>query len=149
MQGDWHELTNERDIAELMDLVGHFHDGCVREIHVATGHFVGENLSMSVDWQTTVHMIVQRQFREFSAVELRFEEVTGLNVSPPPPNCESIIFGAAFLLLNGIFYWAESAEWSPGAPDSLEFTWIAARRAWWRNASEWMGPTLRYRTQHS
>jgi hypothetical protein len=102
---------------------------------------------MSVDWRTTVHMLVQRQVRPFSAVELRFEEVVGLNVSPPPPDYEAIIFQAAFRLLNGIFYWAESADWNPDVPKSDCVTWIAARRAWWRDASEWMGATLRYRVE--
>lgn len=143
----WHELTTDNDIAELMDLFGHFHDGCVREVHVATGHFVGENLSMSVGWRTTVHMLVQRQIRQFSAIELRFEEVVALKLSPPTPNYESIIFRAAFLFLNGVFYWAESDDWSPDSPEPNDLTWIAARRAWWRDASEWMGPTLRYRTE--
>lgn len=42
-----------------MSLCGHFHDACVREIHIATGHYVDETLSMTVDWNTTLHMLVQ------------------------------------------------------------------------------------------
>ncbi len=143
----WHELTTEADIAELMDLFGRFHDGCVREVHFATGHSVGEDLSMSVDWRTTVHMLVQREERPFSAIELRFEEVVAMKLNSPPPNYVSIIFRAAFLLLNGVFYWAESDRWSPDSPLPEDVTWISARRACWRDASKWMGPTLRYRTE--
>ena len=84
-------------IERLMSLFGNFHDACLREMHVVTGHYVNPNLSMHVDWRTTVHMLVQRQTAELSAIELRFEEVVGLQIYPPPPNCESIIFDAAFL----------------------------------------------------
>lgn len=141
---DWHELSTPEQIRQLMDLFGNFHDTCVREIHAATGHYVAENLSMTVDWRTTVHMLVQRQHRNPSAIELRFTELVGLKVSPPSPNYEAIIFSAAFFLRDGILYWAENASWSPESADRDQWTWIAARHGWWRDASEWMGPDLRY-----
>ena len=145
MTGAWQELDTPDQIHHLMGLFGNFHDGCVREIHVSTGHSVAENLSMTVDWRTTVHMLIQRQFRNPSAIELRFTEVVDLRVSPPSPNYEAIIFSAACFLRHRILYWAENASWSPDSADRDQWTWIAARRAWWRAASEWMGPDLRYR----
>ena len=66
-----------------MGLFGNFHDSCVREVHVVTGHFVEEDLTMRVDWRTTIHMLIQRQFRNPCAIELRFEEVVGLRMVPP------------------------------------------------------------------
>ena len=41
----------------LMRLFGNFHDGCIRELHVATGDYVHQDLSMTVDWRTTVHVL--------------------------------------------------------------------------------------------
>ena len=70
-----------------MGLFGNFHDSCVREVHVVTGHFVEEDLTMRVDWRTTIHMLIQRQFRNPCAIELRFEEVVGLRMVPPQPEC--------------------------------------------------------------
>jgi len=143
--GVWQELSTPEQIESLMKLLGNLHDGCVREIHVATGHSVGESLSMSVDWRTTVHLLVQRQWPNPSAIELRFAEVIGLMVSPPQPNSEAIIFGAAFFLRDSVFYWAEDAAWTPESSNCDDFTWVAARHVWWRDASDWMGPDLRYR----
>ena len=140
----WRELMTSDDVAELMRLFGNFHDGCVRELHVATGHFVSRDLSMTVDWRTTVHMLVQRQVRELSAIELRFDEVIALRVTPPAPDYASIIYRAAFFLREGIYYWAESDEWEPDGAERDDLTWIAARRVAWRDANEWMGPTVRY-----
>ena len=141
----WTELNSDSRIAELMQVFGNFHDGCIREIHVTTGHYVDSNLSMTVDWRTMIYMLVQRQWRNPSAIELRLEELVGLNLYPPQPDYESIIFHAACLLREGIFYWADDARWRPESREPGDCTWVAARRAWWRNASDWMGPELRYR----
>src|SRR5471030_561709 len=97
----WQDLRTQTEIEKLMSLFGHFHDACVREIHVVTGHYVDQELSMHVDWRTTVHMLIQRQFVDPSAIELRFEEVVGLRICPPSPDFEAIIFGAAFFLRDG------------------------------------------------
>jgi hypothetical protein len=129
-----------------MQLFGSFHDACLHEVHLATGHYVEENLSMRADWRTTVLMLFQRQFRDPSAIELRFEEVLGLHVSPPLPNYEAIIFHAAFFVRDGVYYWAESGNWEPGLSAHDETTWVAARKVYWREASNWLGPRLRYNT---
>jgi hypothetical protein len=138
----WQALQDQTQVTELMSLFGNFHDACLREMHVVTGHHVHENLSMTVDWRTTVHMLIQRQYRRLSAIELRFEEVVGLRLSPPPPGCENIIRNAAFFVQDGIFYWADNSTWTPES--SSENTWVAARKVYWRDASEWLGPILRY-----
>lgn len=142
----WYELITTEDLQQFMDLVGCFHDGCIREIHVDSGHYVAENLSMTVGGKTTAHMLVQRQFRAPSAVELYFDNVVRLAVNPPPLGYDAIIYEATFCLREQVFYWAESKEWDTDSRNRDDFTWIAARRVWWRDASEWMGPDLRYRT---
>lgn|SRR5579872_3766266 len=140
----WQALQSQTQVEDLVSLFGNFHDACVREMHAATGHYVDERLSMTVDWRTTVHMLIQRQYRPFSAVELRFEEVIGLRFSAPSPDYENIIYDAAFFIQDGIFYWANDGTWTPES--SSESTWVAARKVYWRDASEWLGASLRYRT---
>jgi hypothetical protein len=71
---------------------GNSHDSCIREAHIATGHSVGEDLSMTIGWETTV-----------------------------------------------------CAGWLPDS--SGDYTGIAANRVYWRDASEWMGDSLRYREE--
>ena len=127
-----------------MGLFRNFHDACLREIHVVTSHHVDADLAMHVDWRTTVHMLIQRQYASPSALELRFEEVVELRVLPPPPDCERIIFGAAFFLREGIYYWADDAGWFPESHRDEGVTWIASRRVYWRDASEWIGNDIRY-----
>jgi len=127
-----------------MRLFGNLHDACLCEIHLVTGHYVDTDLSMTVDWKTTVHMLIHRQYTKPSAIELRFEEVIELRLHSPAPNCEAIILDAAFFLRDGIYYWADNGDWTPES-DRSEPTWVAARKVYWRDASEWIGPGLRYR----
>jgi hypothetical protein len=145
-QCEWRALTSANDIEELMRLFGDFHDGCVHEIHAVTGHYVHDNLSMSVGWETTVRLLIQRQFSDPSAIELRFDEVVGFRLSPPAPNYDAIIYGAAFFIRDGIYYWADNAGWKPEFPERGDTTWVSARKVSWRDASNWMGPDLRYLT---
>jgi hypothetical protein len=140
----WLSLVEPEEIANLMQMFGNFHDSCVREIHVATGHYVDQDLRMTVDWRTNVQMLVQRQYRNPCAIELRFDGVTGMHVSPPPRDCESVISDAAFFVQDGTYYWAESGLWRPERSCGCEATWIAARQVYWREASDWLGPRLRY-----
>jgi hypothetical protein len=139
----WQALQNPSQLAELMHLFGNFHDSCVREIHAVTGHYVHENLSMTANWRTTVHMLIQRQYRPLSAIELRFEELVGMRLAAPSRGCENTIINASFFIRDDIVYWADTSSWGPES--SSESTWVAAREVYWRDVSEWLGPGLRYR----
>jgi hypothetical protein len=67
-----------------------------------------------------------------------------MHLSPPPPNCESIIIDAAFFVRDGIYYWADNSLWKPERACDGNTTWIAARHVYWRDASDWLGPRPRY-----
>ena len=43
----WQALTSQADLDQLMNIFGGFHDGCIREAHAWTEHFVNPGLSMS------------------------------------------------------------------------------------------------------
>jgi hypothetical protein len=73
-----------------------------------------------------------------------FEEVTTLHLVPPPENYAGIIMSGTLLLDEGIYYWADDNPWHPSEANRDSCTWIAARKLSWRDASDWMGPELRY-----
>jgi hypothetical protein len=133
----WHAIETAEDVAYLMRVFRNFHDGCVREMHVATGHYVRPDLSMRLDWRTTVHMLVQRQFAAPSAIEMRFEEVVELRITPPAPDDAAVIFRAEMRVKGGVVRWE----------DDNKATRVAARKVYWRDASEWMGAELRYQRE--
>jgi hypothetical protein len=142
----WNPISSQADIESLLKLFGWFHDGCLREAHVWTEHSVNSDLRMSCtgDLDTRVRILIQRQFKEPSAIELLFQKVTTFHLKPSPENYDSIIFGATMLYQDDTFYWADAENWLPNKPESDETTWIAAKKVFWRDASNWMGAKLRF-----
>ena len=146
MATSWIPLTSQADLDQLMRTFGDFHDGCLREAHIWTESFVDTEMRMSVasDLETRVRLLIQRQWRDPSAIELLFEEVTALHLRPSPQDYDSIIVCALMLSRDGMFYWAEDDDWSLDSPKRDEVTWIAAKKLSWRDVSAWMGPNLHY-----
>jgi hypothetical protein len=91
-----------------------------------------------------VRLLIQRQFKEPSAIELLFEQVITFHVLPSAENYASIIFNAAILREDEIFYWADRNDWMPKNSNRYDATWIAAKKLSWRDASNWMGAELRF-----
>ena len=142
---NWNEINTQADADALMDLFGDFHDGCIREAHLWTDHWVGADLSMSCPGHldNRIRFLVQRQFRDPAAIELLFEQVTRVNLVPTPDNYDTIIFGASLLIRDGTVFWSPEGEWSPDSPNRDESTWISANRLRWREV-DWLGEELHY-----
>jgi hypothetical protein len=142
----WTKIETKDDIDQLLHAFGRFHDACLREAHIWTEHHVDEDMSMACpgNLDTHIRLLFQRQWRSPSAIELLFHQVVRFNLVPSPEGSDSIIFDATLLLQDGIFYWAEWRDWTPGSADRNAITWVAAKELLWRDASEWMGRQLRY-----
>jgi hypothetical protein len=143
---NWNKINNSTDIENFMDLFGGFHDSCLKELYMSTETFVDEELSMSmsVNLDTCVRVLFQRQDRNPSAIELLFKGVTHFHMHPSAKNQDSIIYGAKLLLKEGQFYWAEDEEWQIDQPFLHSISWISAKEIYWRDVSPWMGKEPRY-----
>src|SRR5688500_4022925 len=93
---DWKEIKDDKDIEALLLLYGDFHDGCLREIHIVTKKSVDNGLSMSFDGSLTATLLFQRQYKDPTVIELRFDNVGQFNFNPPGPGYDSIIYNATF-----------------------------------------------------
>ena len=142
---NWKDITTQADADSLMELFGGFHDGCVREAHFWTDHWVSQDLAMSCsgNLDNRIRFLVQRQFKNPAAIELLFEEVTRFNLVPTPDNYESIISGATLLVRDGTVFWSPDESWLPESPKRDDSTWISASQLRWR-AVDWLGEELRY-----
>ena len=142
---DWKKIETQGDADMLMELLGHFHDSCIREAHLWTSHWVSPTLSMSCsgDLDTRISFLIQRQFKNPSAIELLFEEVTRFNLVPTPDNYDSIIYSATLLVKDKIIFWSPEADWNPAEPKRDDDTWISAMKLSWREV-DWLGEDLRY-----
>ena len=115
----WTDLVGPEDALHLMVEFGAFHDSCIREMHLWTGYSVNADLAMACPGHldTNLRILVQRQSRSPSAIELLFEQVTRLNFVPYPENHLAIIFGATLLRHEADWIWSPDSEvWSPGDP---------------------------------
>ena len=143
---DWIEVKDSKDIENLLDIFGGFHDSCLKELYMWTESYVDENLSMgmSTELDTNVRILFQRQYRDPSAIELLFEGVTQFHIVPSPINYDSIIYGAKLILHEGLFYWADEYDWEPEDCTLDTNSWISAKSLKWCDKSSWMGKQNRY-----
>lgn len=137
---DWKEITDDKDIETLLQLYGNFHDGCLREIHIVTKESVDKGLSMSFDGTLTATLLFQRQYKNPTVIELRFDMVRQFNFNPPGPNHDSIIYDATFKKVGNLFYWASEDNWQLGDNDAV---WISGEKVYWRERPELIGQVNR------
>jgi len=116
------------------------------EIHVQTKHFVNDELQMNVvgNLDVSAKLLFQRQFRDPSAVELEFLELTRLVLAPTGENYDSIIEGAEFSITDQGAYLLHIDMRAPSpVSDAKSELLIAGKQLKWR-AVECMGSGLRY-----
>ena len=69
----WNEITNEKDIHAFMEMVGWFHDSCIKEMKYLSGAYVSDDLAMwPLSDKRVLNVVVQRQFKEKSMIEMQF-----------------------------------------------------------------------------
>ena len=142
---NWNIIKDQDDVDSLMALFGGFHDGCLREAHLWTGHWVSNDLAMTCpdSLDNCIRILVQRQFKDPFAIELLFGEVARFNLVPSPENYESIIFEDILLVQDGTIYYPPNVGWWPESPSRDEVTLVSAKRLRWRRV-EWLSEELHY-----
>ncbi|WP_241481606.1 hypothetical protein [Mesobacillus campisalis] len=141
------ELKGNDDIKGFLEIFGHFHDSCLKELLMWTDSYVDDDPSMKVGvgLDTKIRMLFQRQSNVPAAIELLFEGVTHFQLKPSPENYDSIIYDANLLLKDETFYWTDSVDWTPNDHNE-EITWISAKKVKWREVNHWIGEERRYKT---
>nr|WP_106779122.1 hypothetical protein [Lysinibacillus timonensis] len=141
---EWFEIKNNKDIENLLQTFGGFHDSCLKELYMWTESYVDDNLSMSPVPETNVRILFQRQYHNPSAIELLFKDVAQFHIVPSPDNYDSIIYDAKLILHKGLLYWANDYNWEPENSMLTETSWLSAKSIKWRDVSSWMGKENRY-----
>ena len=136
MRTIWNRINSKSDIDNLLTVFGDFHDGCLREAHVWTEHWVTSGFPHALHRRVRYPDLPlgATAVRNPSAVELLFEQVVTFHLQPRPHNYDSIIFEATMLQDGDTFYWADVGGWSQTANNCDEATWIAAKKIAWRDA---------------
>lgn len=131
---EWKGLKTQKDIDELMEVYGGFHDGCLKELNYVSGSYVHDDLSMSpFNSKRAISIIFQRQYNNPRTIEMIFEKVIKLNLVPTDEDYDSIIFDAFLGFRDGKIYWADWEGFDINSPnENFDCTWITALNAKWR-----------------
>lgn len=132
----WTELRDDNEIKGLLEQFGQFHDSCLREVHISTREFIDDELAMHFGNKLTATLLFQRQFGPLSVIELKFEEMDHFNFNPFNTKTDPVIYDATLKKINGLIYWADSADWKLGDNESI---WIAGQKLFWRPRPELIG----------
>lgn len=96
----WNEIADEEDLNSFMDAMYGFHDSCVKEIKYISGAYVEETLSMfPINNRRILSVIIQRQFKNPSVIEMQFMGLKYLRLFPNDENYTSEILDATMIIL--------------------------------------------------
>ena len=123
----WNEINNDEDLNHFMEMQYAFHDSCIKELKYISGAYVHENLSMHpINDQRVLKIIIQRQFKNPSAIELEFVGLKYLKMSPNDENYTCEIIDATMILKEDCIYWCDCGGLSEADMESYTGTTICA-----------------------
>ena len=123
-------ITTVEELDAFLDRVMGFHDGIIKELHLLNHSYVGPELNMLDTQGATARLLIQRQWKDPSAVELTLYDVTRIYVHTDGWADDSEAFAEDALLRLNI--------------DGSDFVFQTAA---YRDASAWMGPDARLGAQ--
>lgn len=133
-------ISTQTDIDILMEKFNGFHDSCIKELKYYSGSYVEENRCMfPLNSIRNVSILFQSQRSEFSAIEMKFEQIHKLNLEPRLDNDDSIIYEASLTKISNIFYWGEWGDLELEDLDKVHRTWISCERIRWRKLENVLG----------
>ena len=136
----WNEIADEKDLNSFMDAMYGFHDSCIKEIKYISGAYVNETLSMfPINDQRILSMIIQRQFKNPSVIEMQFVGLKYLRLFPNDENYTCEILDATMIIKEDHIYWCDCGGLSERDIESYTGTTICASRVQWRAADEYIG----------
>ena len=137
----WNEIVNENDLTDFMDTHYGFHDSCLKELKYISGAYVHENLSMHpINEQRILRVVIQRQFKNPSVIEMEFSGLKELRLNPFDENYTCEIHDALMILKDGYIYWCDCGDLSEDDLDDYGGTLICASKVRWRPVDECLGP---------
>ena len=146
----WNEVADEEDLNRFMDAMYGFHDSCVKEIKYISGAYVEETLSMfPINNRRILSVIIQRQFKNPSVIEMQFMGLKYLRLFPNDENYTCEILDATMIIKEDRIYWCDCGGLSEKDIESYTGTTICASKVRWRAADEYIGAKEIYAASQS
>lgn len=129
----WKQIKNNQDIADFMARVCYFHDSCIKEIHYLSGSYVDKELSMyPINDQRRMRVVIQRQYREMTAIEMVFSGLVFARIVPADEDHTCEILDASLFQTEQGICWCDCGSVSLSNMDSYDGTVIHALELCWR-----------------
>ena len=136
----WNDISDERSLNTFMSMIGHFHDGCIKEIKYLSGAYVGEDLAMyPINDKRVLKVIIQRQYRDIPVVELEFEGLKYLRLFADDEGYTCEILDSTIILKDGLVYWCDCGDLTEADLESYDGTVICASKLRWRSVENGLG----------
>ncbi len=129
------EVTNQEEMDAFLEWIGFFHDGVLKEFHAVNHASVKQSLMMSILASWNMRMLLQRQFRNPSAVEIIFCQVQSFSTSAP--ESVDIYEGAGTVVI-------QKTDEQRVISLDIDGNKISCYQLFYRDASEWMGSESRF-----
>lgn len=136
----WNEISNDHDLRSFMEKVFFFHDSCIKEMKYLSGAYVNEELEMyPVNDRRILKVIIQRQFKNISMIEMEFEGLKYLKLLPCDDQYTCEILDSTMILKDNCIYWCDCGGLSEADLDNYSGTMICASKFRWRSIDSYMG----------
>lgn len=136
----WEIIRTNDEILKFMESVCYFHDSCIKEISYISGAYVGENLSMHpLNDRRVLRVVIQRQYERNSMIEMEFQGLKRLKLSPVDENYTCEILDSTMTVRDGDIYWCDCGNVSEPDLDDYAGTLICASGVRWRSIENHMG----------
>lgn len=136
----WNEIINNNDLQKFMEKVDFFHDSCIKELKYVSGAYVNEDLSMyPVNSRRVLNVIIQRQFKDLSVIELEFKGLKYLKLFPINEEYTCEIIDSTMIMKDNLIYWCDCGNLSVSDLSSYNGTLICASKFRWRSIDNCIG----------
>ena len=123
-----------------MNKIGFFHDSCIKELRYISGAYVDEDLSMyPLNDKRILDVIIQRQFKDLSMIEMQFIGVKCLKLYPTDEEYTCEILDSTMFFKDDSIYWCDCGDISKNDFEEYEGTLISASKLRWRSIENKMG----------
>lgn len=125
---EWNYIESEKDIENIMETFGEFHDSVLKTLNYISGSRKVEEGMIVIDSVRQVSMIFDSDWSD--SIEIVFEGVLALNLRPAKDNYSSELFSATIMLKDAtiLFYDGEVIS----EQKNYEGTWLNALEVRWR-----------------
>ena len=145
----WNPIRNSEEIETFMEQMCYFHDSCIKELKYTSGAYVNCDLSMyPINSSRILRVVIQRQHENNSMIELEFDGLKLLILSPIDDTYTCEIESSSMFFNNGYIYWCDHDCTDETELSKLDGTMICALKLRWRAIENHMGSEEYYHTSH-